>query len=34
VTRRSHRKQKHKFAITCPGALFMETTPGLPELEK
>jgi hypothetical protein len=25
MTRRSHRMQQHKFGITCPGALYMET---------
>jgi hypothetical protein len=34
VTSRSHRMQKHKFHITCPGTLFMETAPGLAEHEK
>jgi hypothetical protein len=34
VTRRSHRMQKHKFNITCLGALFMETALGPPEHEK
>jgi hypothetical protein len=31
VTRRFQRMQKHKFGITCPGALFMETAVGPPE---
>jgi hypothetical protein len=31
VTRRSHRMQKHRFSITCPGVLMMETAPGPPE---
>jgi hypothetical protein len=30
----SHRMQKHKFSVTCPGAVFMETTMGPPEIEK
>jgi hypothetical protein len=34
VTRRFHQKQKHKFGVTFPGALFMETTPGPPEHAK
>jgi hypothetical protein len=34
VTRKSHRIQKHKFGLTCPGALFMETAPGPPECKK
>jgi hypothetical protein len=25
VTRRSHRMQKHKFSVTCPDALFIES---------
>jgi hypothetical protein len=25
VTHRSQRMQKHKFGVTCPGTLFMET---------
>jgi hypothetical protein len=31
VTRRSHRMQKHKFGITCPNALFVESIPVPPE---
>jgi hypothetical protein len=34
VTSRSQRMQKHKFGVTCLGALFMETTPDPPEHEK
>jgi hypothetical protein len=34
VTHRSHRMQKHKFSVTCPITLLMETTPGPPEHEK
>jgi hypothetical protein len=34
VTRRSHRMQKHKFGVTCPGVLFIETALGLPQHEK
>jgi hypothetical protein len=34
VTRRSHRMQKYKFNVTCPGVLFMESTLGPPEHEK
>jgi hypothetical protein len=34
VTRRSHRMQKYKFNVTCLGALFLDTAPGLPEHEK
>jgi hypothetical protein len=34
VTQRSPRMQIHKFGITCPGAIFMETTPGPPDDEK
>jgi hypothetical protein len=26
--------RKHKFGITCPEALFVESVPVLPELEK
>jgi hypothetical protein len=33
VTHRSHRMQKHKFGVTSPDSLFMETTPSLPEHE-
>jgi hypothetical protein len=33
VTRRSHQMQKHKFGVTCPRALFMETAPGPPKHE-
>jgi hypothetical protein len=34
VTHRSHKMQKHKFDIMCPGALLMETAPGPPAHEK
>jgi hypothetical protein len=34
VTRISHSMQKHKFGVTCPAVLFMETAPGPPEYEK
>jgi hypothetical protein len=34
VTRNSHQMQKYKFSVTCPGALFMETTLDPPEHEK
>jgi hypothetical protein len=34
VTRISHRMQKHKFGVMCPGTLFVETAPGPPEHEK
>jgi hypothetical protein len=34
MTRRSHRMQKHKFSVTCPDTLFMETALGTPEDEK
>jgi hypothetical protein len=34
VTHRSRRMRKHKFAITCPEALFVKSVPVLPELEK
>jgi hypothetical protein len=34
VTRRSHRMQKHKFGVTCPAALFLETALGPPDQEK
>jgi hypothetical protein len=30
VTCRSNRMQKHKFDVTCPDALLMETALGLP----
>jgi hypothetical protein len=32
--RRYHRMQKHKFTITCPSALLMETTSVPPQHEK
>jgi hypothetical protein len=34
VTHRSHRMQKHKFYVTCPDVLLMETTSVPPEYEK
>jgi hypothetical protein len=34
VTRRSHRMQKQKIDVTCPGALFVETAQGPAEHEK
>jgi hypothetical protein len=34
VTHISHRMQKHRFGVTSPSALFVETAPGPPELEK
>jgi hypothetical protein len=34
VARRSHRMQKHKFDITSPSKLFMETALGPPENDK
>jgi hypothetical protein len=34
ATRISYWMQKHKFDITCPDALFTETTLGPPEHEK
>jgi hypothetical protein len=34
VTHRSHGMQKHKFGITCPGALFIKTAVKPPEHEK
>jgi hypothetical protein len=34
MTRRSHRMEKHKFGITCPSTLFVETVPVAPEHEK
>jgi hypothetical protein len=34
VTYISQWMQKHKFSITCPGALFVESVPVLPEHEK
>jgi hypothetical protein len=34
VTHRSHRIKKHKYGVTCPDALFMETAPGPSEHEK
>jgi hypothetical protein len=34
VTCRSHQMQKHKFSVTCPRALFLESVPVPPEHEK
>jgi hypothetical protein len=34
MTQRSHWQQKHRFSITCPGAVFVESVPVPPELEK
>jgi hypothetical protein len=34
VTRRSLQMQKHKFGVTCLGALFMKTTPTPSEHKK
>jgi hypothetical protein len=34
VARRSHRMLKHKFGVTRPSALFIDTAPGPPEHEK
>jgi hypothetical protein len=34
MTREFHLIEKHKFGVTCPDALFMETVPGQPEYEK
>jgi hypothetical protein len=34
VTHRSHRMQKHKFGVMCPGTLAMETASCPPEHEK
>jgi hypothetical protein len=34
VTQRSHWIQKHKFSVTCPRTLFVETASGPPEHEK
>jgi hypothetical protein len=34
VTQRSDRMQKHKFGVTYPGELFLETALGPPEHEK
>jgi hypothetical protein len=31
ITHKSERKQKHKFGVRCPSALFMETAQGPPE---
>jgi hypothetical protein len=33
-THRSHRVQKCKFGVMCLDALFIETAPGPPKLEK
>jgi hypothetical protein len=34
VTRISHRMPKHKFAVTCPGVLFVQSILVPTELEK
>jgi hypothetical protein len=34
MTRRSHQMQKHKFGVTCPGTLIVESVPVSPKLEK
>jgi hypothetical protein len=34
VTRRSNQMQKHKFDVTYPGALFVESIPVPPEHEE
>jgi uncharacterized membrane protein YsdA (DUF1294 family) len=34
VTDRSHRMQKHRFGVTCPSALFVESVLVPPEHEK
>jgi hypothetical protein len=34
VTHRSHRMQKHKFGVMCPGALFVKSVSVQPEHEK
>jgi hypothetical protein len=34
VSCRSHQMQKHKFGITCPDALFIESELVPPKLEK
>jgi hypothetical protein len=34
VTRRSHRMQKHKFGVTCPSVLFVESVLVPHKLEK
>jgi hypothetical protein len=34
MTRRAHRMQKHKFSVTCLGALFMKAAPGSHQHEK
>jgi hypothetical protein len=34
VTRISHQIQKHKFGITCPSSLFVESVPVPPKHEK
>jgi hypothetical protein len=31
VTRQSHRMQKHKFGVTYPGVLYVESVPVPPE---
>jgi hypothetical protein len=34
VIQRSHRMQKHKFGVMCPGTVFVETAPVPPKHEK
>jgi hypothetical protein len=34
VTHKSHRMKKHKFGVTCPVVLFVESVPVPPEQEK
>jgi hypothetical protein len=33
MTYRSHKMQKHKFGVTCPNVLLMETASGPPKHE-
>jgi hypothetical protein len=33
VTHQSHQMQKHRFHVTCPDALFMETAPAHPSMK-
>jgi hypothetical protein len=34
VTRRSHRMQKNKLGVSCPGMFFVESVPVPPEHKK
>jgi hypothetical protein len=34
VTRRSHQMQKHKFGVTCPSTLLVESVLAPPEHDK